>query len=454
MLLQLEGRTLKSAASDHENEDCIFTASSFNNSKINLFEISVLNLSNCNLNTLPKEFCALENLRVLNLSRNKLRGAPACLDKNLLFIQHLDLSYNSLKEFEREPACRVRLKTLLLNNNNLLNIPEWILYVRSFNLIELDYSYNEVNSLYASQFNVKSNYRLKKLTLQSCFVFEKDFEYINTIKTLQYLDVSNNKPQKRFTNVIKGERIFARPFFAQTLTVLKMNYLELSVLSPDISCLVNLRELYLTCNALSWLPDTVTDLCCLEVLDVSENSICYLPADFQKLTHLKKLIAHSNSLSSLPDTLPPIVHLDVYNNTLYDFSFAITTFTHLDLEFNYVKTPELPQYDDYLKKRKNLRSTLECPSRNDCAKTLNESGQNSYSDSSSIISECSSGDELEPVNQLDFVEDWWDRQPASCNYVRVCTESDDEWTGSEPRVVPKEKNNYRGRVSPYFSDAD
>lgn len=453
MLLQLEGPTLKPAASDKQKEDCILTANLLNNSKINPLEISVLNLSNCNLNSLPKEFCALENLRVLNLSHNQLKEAPACFDKNLLFIQHLDLSCNRLREFEREPACRVRLKTLLLNDNDLLNIPEWILYVRCINLEEFDYSFNEVNSLYASQFNVKSNYRLKKLALQSCFVFEKDFEYINAIKTLQYLDLSNHKPQNRCTNVIKGERIFARPFFAQSLTVLKLNYLGLSVLSQDIACLVNLRELYLMCNNLSWLPDTLTDLCHLEVLDVSENTICCLPADFQRLTHLKKLVAHTNSLTSLPDDLPEIVYLDVYQNLLHDFRFDITTFTHLDLELNYVKTPELPQYDDYLKKRENLRSTLECASRSDCAKALIESTQNSCSSSSSsIVSECMSDDELEQVSQQEF--HWWDAEPATSNYVRVCTESDDEWTGSEPRLVPLKKNYYPGRVSPYFSDAD
>lgn len=397
--------------------------------KINLLDITVLNLPNCHLQSIPQELSTLENVRVLNLSNNKLTEPPECLEKNLKFIEYLDLSYNNLNDFEREPACRVRLKVLLLNDNNLLNIPEWILYVRCFNLEEFNFSYNKVNRLYASQFNVKSNYKLKRLLLQSCCFLEKDFKYINGMKTLEYLDVSNQSLCQS-TNVISGEILFKNPDFSEKLTILKLNYLSLSVLSDNIACLVNLKELYLVCNNLSWLPDSLITLSNLEILDVSENFISFLPENFYKLLNLKKFVAHSNILSQLPDLskMKQLHYLDLYKNRLFEFVFAIDSFNYLDLEQNCFKTNEkLASYQDYTKKRENLRSAGKLTCRCDSAIFSSESEQDSCS-SESILSEIDENcdDELEWHVNVNDAEESWD------DYNKSYTTSDDEWRGCEP----------------------
>lgn len=466
-----EGLTLKSStttqkhgSSNTTKSETTISSSWLINEKINLLNVSVLNLSHCDLKCVPKELSLLENLLVFNLSHNHLYKPPECLEINLRCIEVLDLSYNNLREFEAEPACHIRLKVLLLNDNNLLNIPEWILYVRCINLEEFDYSFNEINSLYASQFNVFSNYKLKKLGLQSCYVLERDFKYINDIQTLEYLDLSNQS-QRKCTNTIKGDKLFEKPLFSETLQILKLNYLTLSILSENIDSFVNLRELYLKCNNLSWLPEGLTCLKNLEVLDVSENNISYLPQKFNTLCNLRKLIAYTNSISHLRDLseMPQLRYLDLYRNNLTEFPFTTQTFTHLDLEQNYFATSEsLVDYQDYLKKRQSLRTTANFTSRTNeslCPSNLEQSDSLSVSSySTDDNDERNFGEELKRVESHDDVEELWDA-PCIAGYVRVCTASDDEWLGSEPPLVALRKKRsqdmHRPRgPSPHFSDAE
>lgn len=457
-----EGLTLKSATVSNKDGQNIVRSQvqicngCTINSKINLLNISALNLSHCDLVNVPKEFSALENLKILNLSYNKLSVSPECLENGLKFVEYLDLSHNFLNEFETEPACYKRLKVLLLNDNKLLNIPEWILYVRCFNLEEMDYSFNEVNRLYASQFNVSSNYKLKKLRLQGCYVFERDFKYINAIKTLQYLDVSND-PRKANGNTIKGAKLFEQPAFSRTLQVLKLNYLSLSILSDNVINLTGLRELYLICNNLSWLPERFSSLSNLEVLDVSKNAICYLPADLIKMRNLKKLIAHSNCITYIIDIsqMPQLRYLDLYGNSITDFPFNISSLTHVDLEQNCFKTNLAVQpYQDYIKKRQNLRSAATFTDRVNTSIPVPEFESDPDGDSCSSLSD--QGEE--PLEQVvgEYVEEMWDA-PYVSDYVRVCTVSDDEWSGSEPPLVALRKRNsqdmHQPRVSPVFLDA-
>lgn len=423
----------------------------------------MLNLSHCGLKSVPREFSSLGNLKILNLSHNQLHEVPECLQNHLKYVECLDLSYNFLRDFETEPACRVRLKVLLLNDNKLLNIPEWILYVRCVNLLEFDYSFNEINRLYASQFNVKSNYKLKKLILQSCYVFERDFKYINGIKTLESLDVSNAPNKTRFTNTINGAKLFEQPAFSETLQTLKLNYLSLSILSDNVVCFVNLRELYLICNNLSWLPDTLVSLSNLELLDISENTICFLPADFYKLCNLKKLIAYNNTISNLPDLtqMQQLHYIDLYKNLLTDFPYNIDHITHLDLEQNCFQTNEsLPK--TYIEKRNNLRAFAKFITRMDLPACRPSDAQSySGSDLSSIDDDTMDGEEeLVRIIDEEVMEECWDA-PYVRDYVRVCTVSDDEWTGSEPPLVALRKRNSRDmmhrekmHVSPVFFDAD
>lgn len=456
-----EELTLKSATvSNRDGQNCVKEVKICNgctvNSKINLLDVSALNLSHCDLVNIPKEFSALENLKVLNLSHNKLTILPECLEKGLKFVEYLDLSHNFLNQFETEPACYKRLKVLLLNDNKLLNIPEWILYVRCFNLEDLDYSFNEVNRLYASQFNVTSNYKLKKLRLQSCYVFERDFKYINTIKTLQYLDISNDSLRVN-SNIIKGEKLFEQPAFSRSLQILKLNCLNLSVLSNNVIDLSNLRELHLICNNLSWLPEQFSSLSNLEVLDISRNLISYLPGDLNKMRNLKKLIAHSNCITHLADVsqMPQLRYLDLYRNSITHFPFNISSLTHVDLEQNFFKTNLVVQlYQDYVKKRQNLRSAAAFTDRVNTSISVPEFESGPESESYSSFS-----DQDEPLEQVvgEYTEEMWDA-PYVSDYVRVCTASDDEWLGSEPPLVALRKRNSRDmhqpRISPVFLDAE
>lgn len=413
------------------------------NSKINLLRITVLNLSHCNLKGILKEFSALENLKVLNLSHNKLEVPPECLEVGLKFVEHLDLSHNLLAQFETEPLCHKRLKHLLLTNNKLLNVPEWILYIRCFNLEEFDYSCNEINGLYASQFHVSSSYKLKKLVLQSCYLFERDFKYLNAVRTLQYFDASNHS-SKFNSNIIKGELLFQKPHFCETLEVLKLNYLNLSILSQDVNCLVNLRQLYLKSNNLTWLPDSITSLKRLEILDISDNLISYLPASLHEMCNLWQLILYNNCLSNFPALqMPQLRYLDLYNNSLSNFDFDSSALTHLDLEQNCFNTDAFAH--QYVQKRQKLRAAANFTGRLESPRILVEV-ESGDDHSSSLSEDVGDNEELERVFE-EPEQELWD-VPFVSGYVRECTSSDDEWVGSEPLRVAMVKRNSAERLEP------
>jgi Leucine-rich repeat (LRR) protein len=81
---------------------------------------------------------------------------------------------------------------------------------------------------------------------------------------------------------------------------LKQNMIE------DLSGIGSLRalkELDVSENRLSVLPDELCLLASLESLDISENSIKLLPEDFGKLGALETLVCFKNVLTKLPDSI-------------------------------------------------------------------------------------------------------------------------------------------------------
>ncbi len=89
-------------------------------------EVTRLDLSNCNLKSIPEEVFFFTNLRELYLSGNKLREIPSDI-KVLQNLEVLDLSHNDFESFPEVVVELSSLEVLDLIKNRISEIPESIL---------------------------------------------------------------------------------------------------------------------------------------------------------------------------------------------------------------------------------------------------------------------------------------------------------------------------------------
>lgn len=85
--------------------------------------VTELNLSGRGLTTIPMDIFSRTDLIKLNLSKNKLTGAPQSQVGQLKDLVSLDLSYNSLTGLPAELGQLSRLEVLDLSNNRLTGLP-------------------------------------------------------------------------------------------------------------------------------------------------------------------------------------------------------------------------------------------------------------------------------------------------------------------------------------------
>ncbi|KAG3027152.1 hypothetical protein PC121_g3784 [Phytophthora cactorum] len=142
-----------------------------------------------------------------------------------------------------------------------------------------------------------------------------------------------------------------RFFELQTLTYLDLSYNRLEQdLSESFGALAGLKELVLSGNKLSRLPNSITLLENLEALHIEENTLTALPEQIGKLQKLHVLNAHSNQLTVLPSSfgaLRSMQNLDLKKNRLESTGDALATLSllkFLDLRQNkLVVFPVLPE---------------------------------------------------------------------------------------------------------------
>ncbi|RLN63819.1 hypothetical protein BBJ29_006897 [Phytophthora kernoviae] len=140
-------------------------------------------------------------------------------------------------------------------------------------------------------------------------------------------------------------------FELQTLTYLDLSHNQLDQnLSERFGALTSLKELVLSGNKLSCLPNSIGLLENLESLHVEENALTALPEQIGALRKLHVLIAHTNQLTGLPSSfraLRNIQNLDLKKNQLESTGDALATLSglkFLDLRQNkLVVFPVLPE---------------------------------------------------------------------------------------------------------------
>ncbi|NET83099.1 MAG: GTPase [Moorea sp. SIO1F2] len=202
-------------------------------------QIKVLNLSHNKIEELPKYLGNLSNLTWLNLSHNQLSNLPESLG-NLSNLTWLDLSGNQLTKLPESLGDISNLISLNLSRNKLINLPGYL--GNFYNLTRLYLSKNKLINLPESLGNLSN---LDRLILWHNQLKELS-ESLGNLSNLTWLDLSDN---------------------------------HLTNLPESLGNLSNLTQLDLRWNQLTNLPESLGNLSNLTQLELSGNPLVVPPPE-------------------------------------------------------------------------------------------------------------------------------------------------------------------------------
>ncbi len=248
-------------------------------------------LIKCGIKAIPKSIQHLKYLKILVLSNNRLDKIPNFIGK-LKSLQHLDLDSNNLTYLPESLGKLRFLKVLSCMGNNITEIPKNIDELKS--LEYLNCSKNQIVSL-PETFGALTS-------LKELYLFSNNIESLpksfGNLKSLEYLNLYCNK---------------------------------LVVLPPMLKNLENLKELDLSKNNFIYIPKEITKLTYLEKLSLRENDISKIPSGFSNLQSLKFLDLRANHIKNLPHTLCTISSLKELNLRENEINFISNKIINLSL---------------------------------------------------------------------------------------------------------------------------
>jgi len=220
-------------------------------------------------------YCALSDLKVVDLTLNKIRHVGDHGFSRAPKLTHLRLQKNQIDELKDSAFTGLtELKMLNLSSNRLVALPPNV-FTPLTKLIELYLSDNLIGSLSPSVFS--------------------------QLTSLKMLDLSKNR--------VTGEWLVESHIFSNCvqLVFLKLSSNEIhSLNNPSVfTGLANLQMLDLSNNQLSSVhPQLFSSLVNLEQLDLSRNSLTAVPAPlFGTLAHLQQLYMDHNKLNTLESSV-------------------------------------------------------------------------------------------------------------------------------------------------------
>ena len=245
--------------------------------------ISMLNLSNNQLTTLPDSLGNLVNLKVLFLNDNHLTTLPDSI-MDLVNLKRFNLSNNRLTALPDSIGDLVNLTYVNLNNNRLTALPDSI--INLVNLIRLNLSTNRLTALP---------------------------DLIGNLVNLIVLFLNDNQSTALPDSI--GNLV--------NLPVLFLNGNQLTALPDSIGNLVNLTRLQSSDNQLTKLPISLGNLVNLTRLNLINNQLTALPDSIGNLVNLTRLNLNNNQLAGLPDSIGNLVKLKKENKPEKQLNFPL-----------------------------------------------------------------------------------------------------------------------------------
>jgi len=293
-------------------------------------------LSNNGIRSWPKR-CALNNLELLVLSRNRIQVLPKCVNR-LRNLQELLVDGNQLVEIHEDAFENLRVRVLNLENNRLATLPEDPWKSMRDHLVSLNLGNNQLVRL--------------PLSFGAGTYFE----------CLTFLSLKDNRlgtlPEgfgKGFLKLekleLQGNNLLSLPCSIGDLKELQILYLQHNALTelPDsIGHLLSLKDLHVNNNRLEQLPDSLGHLLNLENLYLQCNRVKSLPDSFQYLQSIKEIWLHQNDLKKIQVSFPiSLTVLKVHNNQIEEICSSIASASeleYLDLGGNRLKSVPLAMY--------------------------------------------------------------------------------------------------------------
>lgn len=141
----------------------------------------------------------------------------------------------------------------------------------------------------------------------------------------------------------------------EVLRNLDLSKNKISSLPDDIARLKHLKLFNLDINKLQTLPDSMVNMKKLEVFNISNNCILSLPVSFSNLCNLKQVYLNNNSFTHFPLQLLGLPNLEVVelsNNKITEIPCGMSDFhaTELNLSQN-----DISQISDDLHKAPRLK---------------------------------------------------------------------------------------------------
>ena len=272
-------------------------------------ELEYVNLSHNEFSSFPFFVIQDTNVKVLNLSHNKvkIKSHPSKSVSRTVMLESLNLSYN--------PECWFSewigdffpgLTSLYLVGNKIKKLPDCSLKLQGLKTLDL------------------SNNTLKEIPpkfLSECFALETLVLSNNCLSTLPecVADALKNLKTVRLNKNELGQKSskkqFPFPRFVLKVSSLKIadlssNYLE-EIPSPRSWSTQQLKELILADNKIRKLSlEDVQKWAHLERLVLSDNCLKQLPADIGKLTSLTSLdLSRNTGITHLPDEMGRLTNL-------------------------------------------------------------------------------------------------------------------------------------------------
>ncbi|GAB5577375.1 transforming growth factor beta activator LRRC32 isoform X2 [Prionailurus iriomotensis] len=273
-----------------------FSNPSRNSSTHPLSQLLNLDLSYNEIELVPEGFLEpLTSLRFLNLSRNCLRAFEVRRAGFLPCLVHLDVSHNALETLGLGPRALGSLRTLLLQDNALQDLPPYT-FASLASLQKLNLQGNQIRPCGGPgepgpsgcvAFSDISSLRILNLADNEMEVLRPG-AFLHT--PLTELDLSANPGLDVATGALAG--------LEASLEVLALQGNGLAILQVDLPCFSCLKRLNLAENRLSRLP-AWTQAVSLEVLDLRNNSFSLLPGSAMGglETSLRRLYLQGNPLS-------------------------------------------------------------------------------------------------------------------------------------------------------------
>ncbi|XP_056381831.1 PH domain leucine-rich repeat-containing protein phosphatase 2 isoform X3 [Hyla sarda] len=292
-------------------------------------QLKVLNLSQNKLGDFPLQLCEITTLTELNVSCNGLTHLPSQVGQ-MLSLQILNLDGNCLTSLPEELGCLQQLSCLSISFNDLSSIPS--VFEKLCLVEKLCMAGNRMESL--SLQTLRNMAHLKSIDLRMNHLTQV-IGTMEGIDNITQFDVRDNQLTALDLRCLGNlEQLHCEHNQLKELTLCGFSLRAVYAASNRLT-VVNvylapsqLVSLDLSRNCLTSAPDWICEAKKLEALDLSWNLLTELPLSVIACPKLRKLLLGHNQLKNMPcpaDCIP-LESLDVQHNLLRhlpDFLFSV-----------------------------------------------------------------------------------------------------------------------------------